>query len=164
MKSKGRWERKGIETGNGGGSIDCAARSQALPSHRCHGWTDGRARLRATGAGQESSSSLIPQERELRDILVLLLSAPPKRGEGRRRFFYVPHSGHVGHRRGFCFPSLSRAPLIDVSIRARSRSSPVPAYISIQKLGANTIAIPRRSMKSPLASLLAFSSPPVRAL
>lgn len=33
--------KRGIETGNGGGSIDCAARSQALPSHRWYGWTDG---------------------------------------------------------------------------------------------------------------------------
>lgn len=79
-------------------------------------------RLRATGAGQESSSSLIPQERKLRDIL---LSVPPKRGKGHHHFFYVPHSGHVEHCRGFCFPSLSRAPLIDVSIRVSSKLPPI---------------------------------------
>lgn len=34
--------RKGIETGNGGGSIDCVARSEALPSHRwVDRWTHG---------------------------------------------------------------------------------------------------------------------------
>lgn len=44
-------------------------------------------RLRATGAGQESSSSLIPQERKLRDIL---LSVPPKRGKGTSPLFLRP--------------------------------------------------------------------------
>lgn len=84
--------RKGIEAGNGGGggSIDCAARSQALPSTTVGVGTGGGQmdpRLRATGAGQESSSSLIPQERKLRDILV---SVPPKRGKGTSPLFLRP--------------------------------------------------------------------------
>ena len=59
-----------------------------LPTDGTGGQMDTR--LRATGAGQESSSFLIPQERKLRDILVLLLSVPPKRGKGTSPLFLHP--------------------------------------------------------------------------
>ena len=89
MKLKRRMDRKGIEAGNGGGSIDCTARSQALPSHRRYGWTDGRT-VTCYRCWPESSSFLIPQERKLRDILVLLLSVPPKQGKGTSPLFLRP--------------------------------------------------------------------------
>lgn len=112
--------RKGIETGNGGGSIDCVARSEALPSHRwVDRWTHGYvlqvlAKSRPLPWSRRNASSAISSYRYRQSG-----------GKGHHHFFYVPHSGHVEHCRGFCFPSLSRAPLIDVSIRVSSKLPPI---------------------------------------
>ena len=66
----------------------CKKSSLAFPpTVRVDRWTHGYVLQVLT---KESSSSLIPQERELRDILVLLLSAPPKRGKGTSPLFLRP--------------------------------------------------------------------------
>lgn len=112
--------RKGIETGNGSGSIDCVARSEALPSHWwVDRWTHGYvlqvlAKSRPLPWSRRNASSAISSYRYRQSG-----------GKGHHHFFYVPHSGHVEHCRGFCFPSLFRAPLIDVSIRVSSKLPPI---------------------------------------
>lgn len=100
---------------------------QTLPSHRCHRtdrWTYGYA-LQVLHREEKSISSLILQER----ASVLRYLCRCTLGEGLRRFFCVPHSGHVAHRVGFCFPSLHYALLIDMQpLRPVSRR-----FVSLQK-------------------------------
>lgn len=89
----------------------------ALPSHRwVDRWTHGYV-LQVLA----KSPSPLPRSRRNASFAISSYRYRQSGGKGHHHFFYVPHSGHVGHCRGFCFPSLFRAPLIDVSI-------PIPPF------------------------------------
>lgn len=126
--SKGRSKER-MKASNGGGSIDCAARSWSdlafspMPQNgQMDVWLYA---LQVLHREEKSTSSLILQER----ASVLRYLCRYTLGEGLRRFFCVPHSGHVAHRVGFCFPSLHYALLIDMQpLRPVSRR-----FVSLQK-------------------------------
>ena len=102
----------------------CKKRSLAFPP--MGGQMDPR--LRATGAGQESSSSLIPQERKLRDIL---LSVPPKRGKGTSPLFLRPT---FQPRRALPWILLSVTLSCSFDRRVDTRFLQTSTYISIHEL------------------------------
>lgn len=119
-KRNRNWERR---------RLDWLRCKKSLPCLPTVGWTDGPTAT-CYRCWQKSPSPL-PWSRRNASSAISSYRYRQSGGKGHHHFFYVPHSGHVGHCRGFCFPSLFRAPLIDVSI-------PTPPFSKLPTISPST--------------------------